>query len=244
MCVCVRVCVCVCACACACVRVRVCVCPLSHAITVHYLLSPSLHSLPFPPSSQAEADKELLAELEQVLGDGAELDDGQLLACFRRMLVSMPCRNQGYVLDGFPLSDEAARELFDITEEDETGDAEESGVEQKLPEFVFALDAEDEPLKERVRELTQEEAEALTATETGVCCCWGLCALSLFFSACACVCKSSCMTLLLFIYASTIYSHVVSVLNTMCCTTLSLSLSFAPVSLVVCCCRSKSTMSA
>jgi len=81
-------------------------------------------------------------------------------------LVSMPCRNQGYVLDGFPLSDEAARELFDITEEDETGDAEESGVEQKLPEFVFALDAEDEPLKERVRELTQEEAEALTATET------------------------------------------------------------------------------
>eukprot|EP01147_Barroeca_monosierra_P006261 gene6261-7442_t len=115
---------------------------------------------------QAEANRELLTEMEQTMAEEGQYDPAQILACFKRKIGSMACLNQGYVLDGFPTNDANAKELFDITEEDETGEDEDDSIALKLPEFVFALDATDEQLKERIQSLPQDEVEALKATET------------------------------------------------------------------------------
>lgn len=45
----------------------------------------------------------------------------------------------GYVLDGFPTNDANAKELFDITEEDETGEDEDDSIALKLPGMTLRI---------------------------------------------------------------------------------------------------------
>lgn len=44
--------------------------------------------------------------------NGGRLEDQYVLRFFREKLMSMPCQNQGFILDGFPKSMEQAKELF------------------------------------------------------------------------------------------------------------------------------------
>ena len=65
----------------------------------------------------------------------------------------MACLNQGYVLDGYPETEEEAKAIFIAADDAEDPDAPDP---LTVPEFVFALDASDEFLMNRVKELPEE----------------------------------------------------------------------------------------
>ncbi|XP_034419511.1 adenylate kinase 7 [Cyclopterus lumpus] len=103
-------------------------------------------------NSAAEA-KELLNSLKDSMEQyGGLLDDQLLVKVVKKKLRSNPCRNQGFVLDGFPKTYEQAKELFfaeDLGAED--GAAQMSSYSKTImPEFVLCLDATDDFLKDRV----------------------------------------------------------------------------------------------
>ncbi|XP_027529727.1 adenylate kinase 7 isoform X1 [Neopelma chrysocephalum] len=86
------------------------------------------------------------------------LDDQFIVTIVKDKLKSMPCKNQGYVLDGFPETYSQAMELFSAEDEDE-----EEEIKSKIPkchkiitpEFVFSLTASDEFLINRVTNLPE-----------------------------------------------------------------------------------------
>ncbi|XP_017383659.1 adenylate kinase 7 isoform X2 [Cebus imitator] len=83
-----------------------------------------------------EDAQELLDGIRESMEQNAgELDDQYIIRFMKEKLKSMPCRNQGYILDGFPKTYDQAKDLFN--------------------QFVCALDASDEFLKERVINLPE-----------------------------------------------------------------------------------------
>jgi len=44
--------------------------------------------------------------------NNGRIDDTYVIKFFRDKLKSMPCQNQGFLLDGFPKTNEQAKELF------------------------------------------------------------------------------------------------------------------------------------
>ncbi|KAF7690476.1 adenylate kinase 7a [Silurus meridionalis] len=95
------------------------------------------------------------------------LGDQIILHIIREKLQSKPCRNHGYVLDGFPCTLEQANRLFN-DEEKEPENIRSNLLphdEKTIPEHVFFLDANDEFLKERVRNLPQSIAEEMHYTQ-------------------------------------------------------------------------------
>uniref|UniRef100_A0A2K5X5E3 Adenylate kinase 7 n=1 Tax=Macaca fascicularis TaxID=9541 RepID=A0A2K5X5E3_MACFA len=87
-----------------------------------------------------------------------QLDDQYIIRFMKEKLKSMPCRNQGYILDGFPKTYDQAKDLFnqeDEEEEDEVRGRMFPFDKLIIPEFVCALDASDEFLKERVINLPE-----------------------------------------------------------------------------------------
>ncbi|XP_059209329.1 adenylate kinase 7 [Centropristis striata] len=107
--------------------------------------------------SAAEA-KELLNNLKDSMEqNGGLLDDQLLVKVVKDKLMSNPCRNQGFVLDGFPKTYEQAKELFYAEEhESEDGASQLSSYSKKImPEFVLCLDASDSFLKDRVMNLSE-----------------------------------------------------------------------------------------
>ena len=76
------------------------------------LLIPIEQGGPEDPTD-AEADKDLLETIQKGMQDnGGRIDDERLLGWVQKKLGSMGCRNQGYVLDGFPKTDEQAKKTF------------------------------------------------------------------------------------------------------------------------------------
>ncbi|KAJ1558562.1 Adenylate kinase 7, partial [Nowakowskiella sp. JEL0078] len=60
-----------------------------------------------------ESDRELLEEIrESASKNNGRYADEHIITFVRDKLKSMPCRNQGYILDSFPTNIEEARELF------------------------------------------------------------------------------------------------------------------------------------
>ncbi|XP_029316095.1 LOW QUALITY PROTEIN: adenylate kinase 7 [Cottoperca gobio] len=107
--------------------------------------------------SAAEA-KELLNSLKDSMEQNrGVLDDQLLVKVVKDRLMSNPCRNQGFVLDGFPKTYEQAKELFYAEEhESEDGTSQISSYSRKImPEFVLWLDASDAFLKDRVMNLPE-----------------------------------------------------------------------------------------
>uniref|UniRef100_A0A672JYD3 Adenylate kinase 7-like n=1 Tax=Sinocyclocheilus grahami TaxID=75366 RepID=A0A672JYD3_SINGR len=96
----------------------------------------------------AEAQLKTLKN-NMLLNDG-QLDDRHVMHIIREKLNSKPCRNQGFVLDGYPKTYTQAKELFHVS---------------KHLNFVVSLDATDEFLKERVRSLPQNVAEEMHYTQ-------------------------------------------------------------------------------
>ncbi|XP_008070980.1 adenylate kinase 7, partial [Carlito syrichta] len=108
---------------------------------------------------RVEDAQELLDGVKDNMEQSAgRLEDQYIIRFMKEKLRSMPCRNQGYVLDGFPKTYDQAKDLF--THEDEEEEEEIRGKmfpfdKLIIPEFVCALDASDEFLKERVINLPE-----------------------------------------------------------------------------------------
>ncbi|XP_032143375.1 adenylate kinase 7 isoform X3 [Sapajus apella] len=106
-----------------------------------------------------EDAQELLDGIKESMEQNAgELDDQYIIRFMKEKLKSMPCRNQGYILDGFPKTYDQAKDLFnqeDEEEEDEVRGRMFPFDKVIIPEFVCALDASDEFLKERVINLPE-----------------------------------------------------------------------------------------
>ncbi|MEE6494462.1 hypothetical protein FKM82_017144 [Ascaphus truei] len=95
---------------------------------------------------------------ENMEQNGGRLDDHYVIKFMREKLQSMPCQNQGFVLDGYPKTYEHAKELFALKDEED-----EEEIRGKMPNFdstitpdyVISLDAPDEFLKTRVTNLPE-----------------------------------------------------------------------------------------
>ncbi|XP_068048580.1 poly(A) polymerase alpha isoform X12 [Anomalospiza imberbis] len=119
-----------------------------------------------------EAAKELLDAIkENMQQNKGRLGDEYLIKIMKDKLMSMPCRNQGYVLDGFPETYEQAMDLFKV-EDDEAEEEEEEAVGKMskfnqiiIPEFIFSLTASDEFLINRIIKLPESEVAGTHYTE-------------------------------------------------------------------------------
>ncbi|XP_041332085.1 adenylate kinase 7 [Pyrgilauda ruficollis] len=119
-----------------------------------------------------EAAKELLDAIkENMQQNKGHLGEEYLIKLMKDKLMSMPCRNQGYVLDGFPETYEQAVELFKV--EVDEAEEEEEGTMGKMPkfnqiiipEFVFSLIASDEFLINRIIKLPESEVSGTDYSE-------------------------------------------------------------------------------
>ncbi|XP_009100590.3 adenylate kinase 7 isoform X3 [Serinus canaria] len=118
-----------------------------------------------------EAAKELLDAIkENMRHNKGSLGGEYLIKIMKDKLMSMPCRNQGYVLDGFPETYEEAMDLF--KEDDEAEEEEERAVGKMpkfnqiiIPEFIFSLIAPDEFLINRIIQLPETEVAGTHYTE-------------------------------------------------------------------------------
>ncbi|XP_047594311.1 adenylate kinase 7 isoform X2 [Lutra lutra] len=106
-----------------------------------------------------EDAQELLDGIKESMEQNAgQLEDQYIIRFIKEKVKSIPCRNQGYILDGFPKTYDQAKDLFNQEDEEE-----EEEVRGKMfpfdkliiPEFVCVLDASDEFLKERVMNLPE-----------------------------------------------------------------------------------------
>ncbi|KAF1374371.1 hypothetical protein PFLUV_G00228370 [Perca fluviatilis] len=109
----------------------------------------------------AEAHEQLNSLKESMEQHGGLLEDQLLVKVVKDKLMSNPCRNQGFVLDGFPKTYEQAKELFYAEDhESEDGTSQMSSYSKKImPEFVLCLDASDAFLKDRVMNLPERQVQ-------------------------------------------------------------------------------------
>ncbi|NWY53563.1 KAD7 kinase, partial [Chionis minor] len=104
------------------------------------------------------AAQELLAGIKESMEQNAgHLDDQYVVKFVKDKLKSMPCRNQGYVLDGFPETYDQAKELFNCNEDEEEESKGKIPTCDKLitPEFVVSLTASDQFLINRIINLPE-----------------------------------------------------------------------------------------
>ncbi|XP_053140545.1 adenylate kinase 7 isoform X2 [Hemicordylus capensis] len=82
-----------------------------------------------------EAQELLDAIKENMEQNSGRLDDNFVIRFMKEMLMSMPCKNQGYVLDGFPKTYDLAKDLFN--------------------HHIISLNASDDFLKNRIMNLPE-----------------------------------------------------------------------------------------
>uniref|UniRef100_A0A3P8ZBQ9 Nucleoside-diphosphate kinase n=1 Tax=Esox lucius TaxID=8010 RepID=A0A3P8ZBQ9_ESOLU len=110
-----------------------------------------------PEAGDSATSSELLETLRENMNqNGGRLDDQYVIRIMRDKLKSKLCRNQGFVLDGFPKTYEQAKDLF-YADEDEPEEMKSKipPFNKIIPEFVFSLDSTDEVLKNRVLNLPE-----------------------------------------------------------------------------------------
>ncbi|KAM9093571.1 adenylate kinase 7 isoform 1-T1 [Megaptera novaeangliae] len=116
--------------------------------------------------SEEEEEEENVEDAQELLDgikesaeqDAGRLEDEYIIRFIKEKLKSMPCKNQGYILDGFPKTYDQAKDLFNQEEEEEEEEARGKMFpfdKLIIPEFVCSLDASDEFLKERVMNLPE-----------------------------------------------------------------------------------------
>ncbi|XP_078052305.1 adenylate kinase 7 [Augochlora pura] len=127
--------------------------------------------------TRVEKLRELLDEIERNKErNKGRLDDPLLTKLYRRKLNSMECRNQGYVIDGYPKTLDQAKKLFGKSQSDEQVDEEEEedfdeeaadafGHYTIMPELVVSLEASDDFLKERIIQRPEWEIQGTHYTE-------------------------------------------------------------------------------
>ncbi|NWI08782.1 KAD7 kinase, partial [Crypturellus soui] len=108
-------------------------------------------------SENIEEARELLDEIKKSMEQNGNQIQGQYVIKFTKdKLKTMPCRNQGYVLDGFPETYDQAKELFNYEDEEEEIRGKIYKYDKLItPEFVISLAATDEFLKNRIINLPE-----------------------------------------------------------------------------------------
>ncbi|XP_051265547.1 adenylate kinase 7-like [Dicentrarchus labrax] len=112
-----------------------------------------------------------LKQLENI-NKSMEMNEGRLadhllFDILQEKLNSKPCRNQGFVLDGFPKTYEQAKLIFSEEETENQNLISKTPVYNKkiTPEHVFALNATDDFLTKRAQGLPQSVAEKMRYTQ-------------------------------------------------------------------------------
>lgn len=121
---------------------------------------------------KAQESQKMLEEIDECRErNNGRLEDYLLIQFFKDKLHSMPCQNQGFILDGFPKNMEQASLLFSVEEDDDEMENEENPVDYDakiMPEFVISLNASDELLRKRVMNLPENEVAGTHNTEEGL----------------------------------------------------------------------------
>jgi len=117
--------------------------------------------------SDPDADRELLEELrEAARANNGKYPDEHVINFVRERLKSMPCRNQGYVLDGYPGTVDEARELFKADTDDDVREDKAPTMDPVIgPDHVISLEATDEFIKERVMNLPERDVAGTQNSE-------------------------------------------------------------------------------
>ncbi|XP_077394734.1 adenylate kinase 7 isoform X2 [Festucalex cinctus] len=140
-----------------------------HHIKLNETISETISHLEFTvkntPSDAENEESTSVIEAQELLNivkdnmeqNGGFLDDQVLVKVITDNLMSNPCKNQGFVLDGFPKTYDQAKELFHVDEHESDERASISSYNKKImPEFVLYLDASDSFLKDRVINLSEK----------------------------------------------------------------------------------------
>ncbi|KAJ9599412.1 hypothetical protein L9F63_010103 [Diploptera punctata] len=85
-------------------------------------------------------------------------------------MMSNPCQNQGFVLEGYPKTTKQAKALFGTAAdvEEEAVEEEEEGLsynKKTMPEYVISLNAPDDVLYSRIMDLPEKEIQGTNYTE-------------------------------------------------------------------------------
>ncbi|XP_034530140.1 adenylate kinase 7 isoform X2 [Notolabrus celidotus] len=113
-----------------------------------------------PEAENDHSAEDLLFSLKESMEQNAGwLEDHLLVKVLKHKLTSNPCRNQGFILDGFPKTCEQAKELFSApSDEDHESEAETSLSSSQgkiIPEFLLVLDSSDSFLQDQVMNLPE-----------------------------------------------------------------------------------------
>ncbi|XP_065660786.1 adenylate kinase 7 isoform X4 [Hydra vulgaris] len=113
----------------------------------------------------AQDAEKLLSDINECKAkNNGRLDDEFIIMFYKEKLSSMPCQNQGYIIDGYPKTMEQAQQLF--TAEEDHDDLNESlSKEINTPEFLIALNAYDDFLRSRVINLPESVVNGTHNTE-------------------------------------------------------------------------------
>nr|XP_054594753.1 adenylate kinase 7 isoform X2 [Nothobranchius furzeri] len=121
---------------------------------LHHVTLKDVIAQPEEVLKNSDPAEELLIHLQNP-EESTDVSDEQM-ETLRAKLKSISCRNQGFVLAGFPHTYEHAKKLFG-----EEADGSSSLSRMILPEFVLCLDASDSILTDRVMELPQHLVQQL-----------------------------------------------------------------------------------
>lgn len=116
---------------------------------------------------------------ESMEQNNGRLENQYIIRFFKQRLMSKPCQNQGFILDGFPKTEDQAKELFapdetqEEEEEPETVQGEEEPKEPKFhklitPDIIIKLDASDDFLSRRIMNLPEKLVQDTHNTEEGL----------------------------------------------------------------------------
>ncbi|KAF7656295.1 hypothetical protein LDENG_00043930 [Lucifuga dentata] len=147
-----------------------------HHITLKAVIEEKISQLEMisgSDSSESVSEEEIAASQKQLetIQENMEMNEGRLADdlvadIMQQKLYSAPCRNQGFILDGFPETYEQAKLIFfDGDTEDQDSRSKTPTYNEKItPEHVFAFNASDDFLIKRAQALPQSAAEKMNYT--------------------------------------------------------------------------------
>lgn len=113
------------------------------------------HLNPEELEDDIDTDRELLEEIkEYTKTNNGKYPDEHIVNFLRDKLRSMPCRNQGYILNGFPNNMDEATLLFKSSGEDDK-DEKNGSDDLIIPDIVISLECSDDYIKERIMNLPE-----------------------------------------------------------------------------------------
>eukprot|EP00117_Sycon_ciliatum_P034196 scpid58088/ scgid3574/ Adenylate kinase 7 len=111
---------------------------------------------------KAQEDRALMEAVEAGKAEnGGRLTDEHVIDFYKRTLTSPPCRNQGFIMEGYCKTMEQAKTLY-APDEDDDGEEEDAVDYNKaiMPEVVIVLEATDNFLKTRIMNLPESVVAA------------------------------------------------------------------------------------